>query len=342
MIILLQIPSYLKKHPGIHPATGLVWLCLLLLPIAGFARTDHSAASLEFRNALSRKFTLLPNSNPGLLLNHRDTVPETIDVTVVIPFEYKQSSLNYASTFRLMDSVAEILLDNDSMTFSIDGYSYLDEGNDYICYWLSYNRALAVKTYVLGRGVDSARLIRFKGKSKERSIERKVKKIPINFNCVAEIELNYPVPKPENILQDTDEDGINDENDSCKTEYGYRSLNGCPDKNAIIIPFEPGQSSLYAATYKVLDSIVAVLRKEPSITLAIEGHAFRQEGVTSVCDQLARERADIVRRYLLTRRINASRITQVKSFSNRKPINAGRNPWEIARNSRAEVFLFLK
>ena len=94
----------------------------------------------------------------------RDSLPKTIDVTVVVPFEYKQSSLNYAYTFKVMDSVAEILLDNDSITFSIDGYSYFDEGNDYVCYWLSFNRALAVKTYVLGRGVDSARLLRFIGK----------------------------------------------------------------------------------------------------------------------------------------------------------------------------------
>jgi len=268
-----------------------------------------------------------------------DSLPKTIDVTVVVPFEYKQSSLNYAYTFKVMDSVAEILLDNDSITFSIDGYSYFDEGNDYVCYWLSYNRALAVKTYVLGRGVDSARLLRFIGKSKERSIQRRKKKIPIDFNCTAEIELNYPIPPPPVVIQDKDEDGIDDEQDSCPEEFGYAALNGCPNKNTIIVPFEPGLSALYAGTYKVLDSVVSILRADPSLFLSIEGHAYKEEGVQSLCEQLAKERADIVKRYLLTRRIAPSRIDTIKSFSNGRPINAGRNPWEKARNSRAEIYL---
>ncbi|MDO9373257.1 MAG: OmpA family protein [Ferruginibacter sp.] len=268
-----------------------------------------------------------------------DTLPKTIDVTVVVPFEYKQSSLNFASTFRIMDSVAEVLLDNDSITFSIDGYSYLDEGNDNICYWLSYNRALAVKTYVLGRGIDSARLLRFVGKSKARSILRKNKKEPVDFNCTAEIELNFPIPPPPVVILDRDEDGIADDIDNCPEEYGYPLLNGCPNKNAIIAPFEPGLSALYAGTYKVLDSVVNILRNDPTLKLAIEGHAYKEEGVQMLCEQLARERADIVKRYLLTRRIARSRIEEIKSFSDSRPINAGRNPWEKARNSRAELYI---
>ena len=282
----------------------------------------------SFRNNLNSSFT--------------DTLPKTNDVTIIIPFEYKQSSLNYASTFKTMDSVAAILNSNDSITLSINGYSYLDEGNDNICYWLSYNRALVVKTYVLGRGVDSSRLLHMEGKSKERSILRKKKKEPVEANCTAEIILNYPIPKPPLVINDTDEDGIPDNQDSCINDYGYAALNGCPDINAIIVPFEPGQSSLISGTYRVLDSVVSILRNDPTISLSIEGHAYKEEGVESLCDHLSHERADIVKRYLSTRRIDPSRIKSLKSFGTVRPITAGRNPWEKARNCRAEVFLFYK
>ncbi len=271
--------------------------------------------------------------------NFFDSLPKTNSFIVVIPFVYKQSSLNYSSTFKLIDSVAEILLQNELITLSIDGYSYVDEGNDNICFWLSLNRALAVKYYVMGRGVDSSRIITVKGRSYMRSIQRKANKEPVNFNCTAEITLNYPIPPPPVVIKDMDEDGIADDEDACPNDYGDKAHNGCPDKDAIIVPFEMQQSSLFSLTYNVLDSVVGILRNDPAITISIEGHAYKKEGVKTLCDHLAKERADIVRRYLLTRRIAVSRIESVKSFSNLRPLNAGRNPWEIARNSRAEIFL---
>jgi outer membrane protein OmpA-like peptidoglycan-associated protein len=136
-----------------------------------------------------------------------------------------------------------------------------------------------------------------------------------------------------------DEDGIPDEDDSCQNDYGYKENKGCPNKDAIIIPFKPQQSSLFSQTYKVMDSVITILRTDPSASISIEGHAYKKEGVQTVCDQLAQERADMVKKYLLTRQVADSRIEAVKSFSNSKPLNAGRNYLEIARNSRAEVFI---
>ncbi|MEO7767140.1 MAG: OmpA family protein, partial [Ferruginibacter sp.] len=230
-----------------------------------------------------------------------DSMPKTNDVVVVIPFEYKQSTLNHRYTFKAIDSVVEILLNNDSVTLSIDGYSYFDEGSDNICYWLSLDRALAVKYYVVGRGVDSSRVIELKALSSRRSIQRKIKKEPVEFNCTAEVTLNYPIPPPPVIIGDMDEDGIADNEDSCVNEYGEKAHNGCPNKDAIIVPFVLQQSYLFSTTYSVLDSVVEVLRTSPSLTISIEGHAYKKEGVETVCEQLAKERADMVRRYLLTR-----------------------------------------
>ncbi|MEO5893423.1 MAG: OmpA family protein [Ferruginibacter sp.] len=268
-----------------------------------------------------------------------DSLPKTINDTVVVPFEYQQSALNYPYTFKMMDSVAEILLKDTSVTLSIDGYSYFDEANDNICYWLSFNRAMAVKSYVMGRGVDSLRIFNVRGLSKKRSIERKARKMTVKYNCTAEIVLNYPVPEPIDAMHDMDQDGITDDQDSCRNEYGDKAHNGCPDKNAIIVPFEIQQSALFSMTYKVLDSVIAILKADPLLTISIEGHSYKTEGVETVCEQLAKERADIVKRYLLTRNIDISRIDSIKDFSSFKPITAGRNSWERARNCRAVIFL---
>ena len=268
-----------------------------------------------------------------------DSLPKTIDDTIVVPFEYKQSSLNYRSTFKLIDSAIKILLANDSITFSIDGYSYVEEATENICYWLSFNRALAIREYMVGQGVDSSRLIAFTGRGNERSIHRKVKRLPVKYNYTAEIILNYPIPPPAVTIPDMDGDGIPDELDSCRNEYGYADRNGCPDNSAIIVPFELKQSALFSFTYKVLDSIVILLRNDPSLSVAIQGHAYKKEGVKSFCSRLANERADITGSYLLSRQIDPSRILSVKNLSYSRPLNAGRNPWEISRNARAEIRL---
>ncbi|MEO6733949.1 MAG: hypothetical protein ABIN01_22185, partial [Ferruginibacter sp.] len=114
-----------------------------------------------------------PNSRQTNISIFNDSLPKTRDVTVMIPFEYKQSSLNFQSTFRSIDSVVEVLFEDTSITLSIDGFSYFDEGSDSICYWLSFNRALAVRDYVVGRGIDSLRILSSKGRGSHRSIQRK-------------------------------------------------------------------------------------------------------------------------------------------------------------------------
>jgi outer membrane protein OmpA-like peptidoglycan-associated protein len=268
-----------------------------------------------------------------------DTLPKTNKDTAVIPFEYKQSALYQPFTFAVIDSVINILLANDSVTLTINGYAHRDEGTDSICYYLSLNRALVIRDYVLGRGVDSARIFSLKGWGNYRSKNRKTNNEILKYNCRAEIMLNYPIPPPPPLFLDKDEDGIADSEDKCPEEYGEVINGGCPNKDAIIVPFDVQQSSLSTVTYKVLDSVINILLNEPAVSIVINGHAYKKEGNKTVCDQLAGERADIVKNYLLTRHITASRINSVKNLGSLHPITAGRNPAEIARNSRAEIFM---
>jgi outer membrane protein OmpA-like peptidoglycan-associated protein len=259
-------------------------------------------------------------------------------VLILIPFDYKQSALYHSFTYNVIDSVVMMLLKNDSITLTIKGYAHQDEGSDTICKYLSLNRALFVRDYILGRGVKGSRIILVEGMGKTKSAKSNVNKDGHALNCRAELILNYPLPPLHLVIADRDEDGFGDAEDACPDEYGYKENNGCGDK-AIIIPFEIQQSWLSPLAYKILDSVVAVLKENLTFKLSVQGHAYQKEGTNSFCERLAIERAEIVKKYLLSRNIANSRILSVKSFGGCRPYNAGRNPQEINLNSRAQIVM---
>ena len=259
---------------------------------------------------------------------------------ILIPFEYKQSALFHAYTFEVIDSVVDILLKHKDITLTIEGYAHRNEGSDTICKYLSLNRAMFVRDYILGRGVDSLRIESVRAMSKANPTIRTTNKQGIALNCRVELKMNYP-PTPEEIKRaDRDEDGVADIYDSGPDEFGYSENKGCPDREAIIIPFEIRQSYLASFTFMVLDSVVKILRENPAYTLGIEGHAFQTEGINSVCNDLAKQRAEVVKNYLMSRYIAASRIVSVQSFGNRRPLNVGKNSHDIYRNIRTQLFLY--
>jgi outer membrane protein OmpA-like peptidoglycan-associated protein len=259
---------------------------------------------------------------------------------ILIPFEYKQSALFHQFTYTVIDSVVNMLLKNDSITLTIRGYAHQDEGSDTICKYLSLNRALFVRDYILGRGIKEGRIILVEGMGKARSLNSNVDKDGHALNCRAELILNFPLPPPPVVIADRDEDGIPDADDSCPDVYGYNDNHGCKDSNAIIIPFAIEQSWLAPSTFKVLDSVISLLKQNPTVTLVIQGHSYKTEGTNSVCEKLAVERANNVKQYLLSRYIGESRIVALKNFGVNRPFNTGKNARDIALNARAEIFLY--
>ncbi len=326
-------PQIFVYHHGFQ--LGIV--CLLMAALCCLLYfTSVAAETLKLSSHLKCHDTSATNLNAFYIT---DSLPKYRTDTVVAPFEYKQSALYQPFTFKAIDSVINILLKNDSVFFSINGYAHVDEGSDTICYYLSLNRALVIKDYVLARGVDSCKISFVKGWGNVRSIHRKTNAEILRYNCRAEIMLNYLLPPPPLAIYDRDEDGIADEADECPDEYGETETHGCPDRNAIVVPFENQQYSLFSVSYAVLDSVKNILSKDLSISISIAGYAYKTEGISTFCTLLASERADIVKRYLLSRGIAAERIESVKGLGKKKPLNPGRNPAEIIRNCRAEIFL---
>lgn len=234
--------------------------------------------------------------------------------------------------------MVNILLKNEVITLTINGYSHPDEGSDTICKYLALNRALFVRDYILGRGVKEGRIILVQGMSSAHSKKSNVNKDGHALNCRAELVLNFPAPPPP-VVYDRDEDGIADSVDICADAFGYAANHGCPDSNAIVIPFETQQFSLSPATYRVLDSVIVLLKNNPAFAVLIQGHAYKAEGINRFCDQLATDRAAIVKNYLLSRNIPLRRIVLVQSFGAGRPLNAGKNPQEIALNARAQLYI---
>jgi outer membrane protein OmpA-like peptidoglycan-associated protein len=151
--------------------------------------------------------------------------------------------------------------------------------------------------------------------------------------------LVYPPPPKKKDFSDRDGDGLDDDEDKCPDIFGYRDNGGCPDSGAVMVPFGLQESSLIPMTYHVLDSMVRIMRNDPSITVSIDGHAHLAEGSYAFCIKLAEERAVIVKNYLISRMINPSRILEVKSSGISKPVNTAKTPQQILKNARAEIWL---
>jgi OOP family OmpA-OmpF porin len=148
-------------------------------------------------------------------------------------------------------------------------------------------------------------------------------------------------------VPDTDKDGINDEEDKCPTVAGIPANNGCPEiKKEIIekvnfaarrIQFEKAKANLLPASLKVLDEVAEIFRQNPDLKLSIEGHTSN-EGNYEVNMELSKQRAETVKRYLITKGIDSNRM-RAEGFGPNKPLNNGKTLEEMALNRRVELKL---
>ena len=181
--------------------------------------------------------------------------------TLVIPFEHKQSAIVHKNTLAALDSVVIILKRNNDITLSIEGYAYVDEGNDTICKYLSLNRALFVRDCIIGRGIDSSRISFIKAMGQWKPEKKGKYKVNNDVHSRVELMLIYP-PSPEKILvPDADEDGIPDSEDGCPDKYGYKENNGCPLKDVIVVPFNTAHAYITSDAYPVMDKLLVLLHR---------------------------------------------------------------------------------
>jgi OmpA-OmpF porin, OOP family len=149
-------------------------------------------------------------------------------------------------------------------------------------------------------------------------------------------------------IPDTDGDGINDELDKCPAVKGIKEKEGCPEevKKEIVekvnyaakkIQFEFAKATLVPASSAVLDEVAGILKSNPELHISIEGHTSA-DGIYEANMKLSQSRADNVKAYLVSKGIDAARISS-KGFGPNQPLNKGLTEAEKAANRRVELKL---
>ncbi len=296
-------------------------LLILMIAFPGYADLFASA--------------LLPADEP--LSFHHNSVPLTD--TLRMAFEHKQSAIVHKYQLKVLDSVVLILNRDPKITLSIEGYSYVDEGNDTICKYLSLNRALFIQEAMLGRGIDSSRITGLKAMGAWKPVKRGHYKVINEMPYRTELLLIYPPPPKKPVIRDKDRDGIADAEDNCPDNFGFPEDKGCPLRDVYFIPFENTQSYILSASFEKVDQLLNLLKANPPYTVKLAGHASDSEGTEFVTDRLSGERADIIYRYMLSRNFPGARIDTVLSYGKAKPLNAQSNPQEISENIGVRIIV---
>jgi outer membrane protein OmpA-like peptidoglycan-associated protein len=112
--------------------------------------------------------------------------------------------------------------------------------------------------------------------------------------------------------------------------------NGKPANNWVLIGinFDAGKSTFRPEAYPILINAAQILLMNPAIKIQIEGHTDNV-GSTGANQKLSEQRADAVKRFLISKGVEASRISTV-GYGASKPINDNKSAQGKAFNRRIE------
>jgi outer membrane protein OmpA-like peptidoglycan-associated protein len=148
-------------------------------------------------------------------------------------------------------------------------------------------------------------------------------------------------------IPDTDGDGVNDEEDKCPTVAGPASNFGCPVIEKKIIEkvnlaaknifFATGSAKLLSKSFGPLNTVVKILKDNPTFNADIEGHTDIR-GKAEMNRILSQNRANSVMAYLKSKGIDEKRLT-AKGYGPDKPIASNKTAAGMAKNRRVEIHL---
>lgn len=134
---------------------------------------------------------------------------------------------------------------------------------------------------------------------------------------------------------DTDGDGVYDYLDRCPgTPEGAKvDMRGCWVLEGV--RFDTDRSDIKAAYYLILDEAVAVLKKNPSLKIEIQGHTD-SVGNTEYNRALSERRANSVMEYFVDKGIERERLSTI-GYGVTQPIASNLTPEGRAKNRRVEL-----
>jgi outer membrane protein OmpA-like peptidoglycan-associated protein len=152
--------------------------------------------------------------------------------------------------------------------------------------------------------------------------------------------------------EDDDSDGVPDSEDRCPNEKetinGFEDEDGCPDEGparVIVeqghirilenVKFKTGSSQLDPESHSILNQVALTMRANKSIKrVRVEGHTD-ETGTRERNIQLSKERAAVVREYLIGRGVKPERLTS-EGYGPDRPLAKGNDPDSLAKNRRVE------
>jgi OOP family OmpA-OmpF porin len=148
-------------------------------------------------------------------------------------------------------------------------------------------------------------------------------------------------------IPDRDKDGVNDEEDKCPDLAGDPANSGCPViKQEVIkkieyaaknIFFASGKFVLLAKSNKSLNEVAAILTDTKDLKLDVDGYTDNS-GKADKNKVLSQNRADAVKKYLVSKGVDESRLVSTGHGSD-NPIGDNKKPAGRAKNRRVELHL---
>ncbi len=151
---------------------------------------------------------------------------------------------------------------------------------------------------------------------------------------------------------DDDVDGIPNSEDDCPDEKetinGVQDEDGCADggparvireDGEIVIleavHFETGSAQIKPESHSILNQVALVMKANPDIErIRVEGHTD-ETGDAEVNMKLSKDRAESVRRHLISRGVKEDRV-RAEGYGEEKPLETGTDKASLAKNRRVE------
>lgn len=140
---------------------------------------------------------------------------------------------------------------------------------------------------------------------------------------------------------DSDGDGVVDAQDACA---GTNKGDAVDDRGCVVLAervtlkgvnFANNSAKLADSSRTVLDNMADILRKHPRLRIEVAGHTDNT-GAAAHNVLLSQQRAEAVRRYLISQGIDGSRMV-AKGYGPTKPVTSNATAAERAENRRVEL-----
>ncbi len=145
---------------------------------------------------------------------------------------------------------------------------------------------------------------------------------------------------------DSDGDGIANYLDKCPTVAGIASNNGCPKKAEQpvyfdrVIYFNFGKNYVRRAEIKKLNEVITQMQENTTLSANVSGYTD-SIGSDGINQRLSERRANAVKKYLVSKGIDANRISTV-GYGENSPVATNATPAGRAENRRAEIRIRIK